>query len=167
MKLTNLRPSFFSKDKSKKNNKSRQYSISQLDNPLSFGSTDSTASSSDGSTSVHDQPISKQELEAILRCLDVTEDEVEVMLAESSAGYDIVKITKPADETELKDAFGVFDTDGDGRISAEELHEMLAMLGDEHCSLDDCRRMVRLVDRVGDGFVCFSDFVRMMDGAWR
>lgn len=89
------------------------------------------------------------------------------MLAESSTCYDAVKITEPADETELREAFRVFDTDGDGRISAEELHEMLVMLGDEHCMLDECRRMIRLVDRAGDGFVCFGDFVRMMDGGLR
>jgi calcium-binding protein CML len=167
MKLTNIRPSFFPKEKSKKKNKCTQQNT-RLDNPPSFGSIDSTASSSsDGSTSVHEQPISKQELKAILRRLDVTEDEVAAMLAESSASYDTVKISEPADETELKETFRVFDTDGDGRISAEELHEMLVMLGDKHCTLDDCQRMVRLVDRVGDGFVRFSDFVRMMDGAWR
>lgn len=167
MKLTNLRPSFFPKDKTKKKNKSRP-SISRLDNPLSFGSTDSTASSSsDGSLPVHDQSISRQELEAILRRLDITEDEVAAMLAENSTGYDTVKMMEPADEAELKDAFRVFDTDGDGRISAEELHEMLVMLGDENCTLNECRRMIRLVDRVGDGFVCFGDFVRMMDSGWR
>ncbi|KAJ4771862.1 Calcium-binding EF-hand family protein [Rhynchospora pubera] len=165
MKITtlHLQPPFFPKKKGKKKTKSSQ-SISRSD-PPSFGSTD-TASSSDQFMSLHDQTISTQELEAILRRLDIKEEEMAAILAENSTGYDIAKM-EPADETELHEAFGAFDTDGDGRISAEELHEMLVMLGDEHCTLDECRSMIQMVDRVGAGFVCFDDFVRMMNGGWR
>ncbi|XP_020113842.1 probable calcium-binding protein CML36 [Ananas comosus] len=44
----------------------------------------------------------------------------------------------------------------------EAVREMLVGLGDDRCSLDDCRRMIGGVDTDGDGFVCFDDFVRMM-----
>ncbi|KAK9154731.1 hypothetical protein Sjap_002211 [Stephania japonica] len=62
----------------------------------------------------------------------------------------------------LRDAFRVFDADGDGKISAEELWEVFAAIGDEGCTLEDCRRMISGVDSDGDGFVCFEDFQRMM-----
>ncbi|WOL06723.1 putative calcium-binding protein CML18 [Canna indica] len=65
---------------------------------------------------------------------------------------------------EMRDAFAVFDADGDGKISAEELLGVFVTLGDGECTLEDCRRMIGSVDTDGDGFVCFEDFVRMMDG---
>ncbi|KAG6507437.1 probable calcium-binding protein CML36 [Zingiber officinale] len=104
-----------------------------------------------------------QELEAALRSLgpidagggvDLTEAELAALLAEPS----------PEAEEELREAFAVFDSDGDGKISAEELRRVLETLGDEGCSLDDCRRMIHGIDTDGDGFVCFNDFARMMDG---
>ena len=58
--------------------------------------------------------------------------------------------------------FRQLDADGDGRISAEELLAVLASLGDDRCSVEDCRRMIGGVDVDGDGFVCFNEFARMM-----
>ncbi|KAG6520964.1 probable calcium-binding protein CML18 [Zingiber officinale] len=66
--------------------------------------------------------------------------------------------------SELRDAFAVFDADGDGKISAEELLGVLGSLGGGECTLEDCRSMIGGVDADGDGFVGFEDFVRMMDG---
>jgi calcium-binding protein CML len=39
---------------------------------------------------------------------------------------------------------------------------VLASLGDDRCSVEDCRRMIGGVDADGDGFVCFDEFTRMM-----
>lgn len=66
-------------------------------------------------------------------------------------------------EEELREAFEVFDTDQDGRISAEELLRVFTAIGDERCTLEECRRMIEGVDKNGDGFVCFEDFSRMME----
>ena len=63
---------------------------------------------------------------------------------------------------EMRDVFRVFDADGDGKISAEELMVVFVALGDEECGIEECRRMIKGVDSNGDGFVCFQDFVRMM-----
>nr|XP_010943035.1 calmodulin-like protein 1 [Elaeis guineensis] len=62
---------------------------------------------------------------------------------------------------EIKCAFWMFDQDKDGRISAEELQNMLEKLGENH-TLDDCRRMIKHVDKNGDGFVDMDDFLAMM-----
>ncbi|KAK9290899.1 hypothetical protein L1049_009078 [Liquidambar formosana] len=68
----------------------------------------------------------------------------------------------PACGSELRDAFDIFDTDHDGKITAEELLRVFTAIGDERCTLEDCRRMIDGVDKTGDGFVCFEDFTRMM-----
>lgn len=67
-------------------------------------------------------------------------------------------------EEELREAFGVFDADGDGQISAEELLGVFLTLGDDGCTMDDCRWMIGGVTSRNDGFVGFDDFVRMMAG---
>ncbi|PPR99204.1 hypothetical protein GOBAR_AA21466 [Gossypium barbadense] len=71
---------------------------------------------------------------------------------------------EPACEPELRETFDIFDTDHDGKITAEELMAFFKdKIGDERCTLEDCRRMIASVDKNEDGFVCFEDFSRMME----
>lgn len=62
---------------------------------------------------------------------------------------------------DIQSAFRTFDKNDDGKISAEEILEMLRRLG-ESCSLEDCRKMVRAVDTDGDGMVNMDEFMAMM-----
>lgn len=62
----------------------------------------------------------------------------------------------------LKEAFSVFDMDGNGSITAEELHKVLRGLGEE-CSVAECRKMISGVDVDGDGMISFDEFKVMMD----
>ncbi|XP_061354577.1 calmodulin-like protein 30 [Gastrolobium bilobum] len=62
---------------------------------------------------------------------------------------------------DIQSAFRTFDKNGDGKISAQEVLEMLMSLG-ERCTLEDCRRMVRAVDTDGDGMVDMDEFMAMM-----
>ncbi|XP_006408308.2 probable calcium-binding protein CML33 [Eutrema salsugineum] len=64
-------------------------------------------------------------------------------------------------EKELKDAFRLYDIDSDGKISANELYEVMTRLG-EKCSLEICVEMVRAVDVDGDGYISFEKFKSMM-----
>ncbi|KAG2622929.1 probable calcium-binding protein CML36 [Panicum virgatum] len=113
-------------------------------------------------------PLTREDLETALRRVVSSEEELAEMLAEAAgSGVLLEEIAAEAqaaaaDEGELRDTFAVFDADGDGRISAEELLAVLASLGDDRCSVEDCRRMIGGVDVDGDGFVCFNEFARMM-----
>ncbi|KAK8461089.1 hypothetical protein SEVIR_2G446400v4 [Setaria viridis] len=69
------------------------------------------------------------------------------------------------DEEEIREAFKVFDVDGDGFISAAELQEVLKKLGlPEASSMANVREMICNVDRDRDGRVDFSEFKCMMQG---
>ncbi|KAI3462755.1 hypothetical protein Pfo_019418 [Paulownia fortunei] len=63
--------------------------------------------------------------------------------------------------SEIQAAFRVFDGNGDGKISSEELMEVLRRMG-ERCSLEGCKKMIRQVDRDGDGLIDMDEFMNMM-----
>ncbi|KAF5738210.1 putative Calcium-binding EF-hand family protein [Tripterygium wilfordii] len=62
---------------------------------------------------------------------------------------------------EIQSAFQVFDLDGNGRIGAEELMEVLRKMG-EKSSLEACQKMIKGVDRDGDGLIDMDEFSNMM-----
>lgn len=123
-----------------------------------------------------DGKIAKEELGSLLSRLGAeppSEEELRLMLSEVDRDGDgcitleefhaIGSAFAPsADTSELRETFDFFDSDRDGKITAEELFSVFRTIGDARCTLDDCRRMIRGVDRNGDGIVCFEDFSRMM-----
>ncbi|KAL6976229.1 Calmodulin-like protein 3 [Sarracenia purpurea var. burkii] len=67
------------------------------------------------------------------------------------------------EEEDMKEAFDVFDRNGDGFITVEELRSVLAALGlKQGRTVEDCRRMITKVDVDGDGMVDFDEFKQMM-----
>lgn len=69
------------------------------------------------------------------------------------------------DEASMREAFDVFDRNGDGFITVDELGAVLASLGiKQGRTAEDCGRMIGQVDRDGDGRVDFLEFKQMMHG---
>lgn len=67
------------------------------------------------------------------------------------------------EESDLSEAFKVFDEDGDGYISAHELQVVLKKLGmPEAKEIDRVEQMIFSVDRNQDGRVDFFEFKDMM-----
>jgi len=64
-------------------------------------------------------------------------------------------------EEEMKEAFRVFDTDGDGVISKEELKQVMQQL-DPDMSDADIDDMMHEADTNKDGKIDFNEFKRMM-----
>ncbi|XP_039155530.1 calcium-binding protein CML24-like [Eucalyptus grandis] len=62
---------------------------------------------------------------------------------------------------ELKDAFDLYDLEGNGVILASEFPAVLKKLG-QKCNRRYCRKMISLVDRDGDSNVNFKEFKKMM-----
>jgi len=120
----------------------------------------------------NDGLVSRNELEALLTRLGAeppSSEEMAVILGEvdhisvETLASRLGTACEPAGDDELRDAFVFFDSDRDGKITADELLNVYKAFGDEKCTLEDCRRMIAVVDKNGDGFVCFEDFCRMME----
>ncbi|MQM11662.1 hypothetical protein Taro_044571 [Colocasia esculenta] len=65
---------------------------------------------------------------------------------------------------EVMEAFCMFDRNGDGFISAEELHRVLSSLGfSEWPTLDVCGQMISAYDENRDGRIDAHEFVKLME----
>jgi calmodulin len=69
-------------------------------------------------------------------------------------------------EQELLNAFKVFDKDGSGTISSDELRNVLKSLG-ENLTDDEVEDMIKLADRDGDGQIdCKHLTIHTVDSCW-
>ncbi|KAF3327006.1 calcium-binding protein CML45 [Carex littledalei] len=67
---------------------------------------------------------------------------------------------------ELKQAFAVFDMNGDGFITAVELMSVMGKLRlEEGMEIKDCERMIGAYDKDGDGKINFQDFRHLLENA--
>ncbi|KAG0520559.1 hypothetical protein BDA96_08G084800 [Sorghum bicolor] len=72
---------------------------------------------------------------------------------------------KHDEDEDMREAFNVFDQNGDGYITVDELRSVLASLGlKQGRTAEDCRKMISKVDADGDGRVDFTEFKQMMRG---
>ncbi|GMH01968.1 hypothetical protein Nepgr_003807 [Nepenthes gracilis] len=122
-----------------------------------------------------DGKISSSELGSIMSNLgqQVSDEELEIMIKEVDADGDgfidlneFVELnTRGVNDDEilhnLKEAFSIYDIDGDGSITAQELQMVMNSLGDI-CSIDECKKMIGGVDADGDGAISFEEFRIMM-----
>ncbi len=67
----------------------------------------------------------------------------------------------PTPEDELKEVFNVFDKDGNGFISFEELKLAMINLG-ERLTTEELKAMMSAADTDGDGQINFEEFTAMM-----
>ncbi|WAR20596.1 CALM-like protein [Mya arenaria] len=71
------------------------------------------------------------------------------------------KMKEGDSDEEIREAFKVFDKDGNGYISAAELRHVMTNLG-EKLTDEEVDEMIREADVDGDGQVNYDEFVKMM-----
>ncbi|XP_071164327.1 uncharacterized protein [Mytilus edulis] len=124
----------------------------------------------------HDGVISTHKLGVILRSLghNPTELEIQEMIDEvdhdrtgSVEFEDFLEVVMSKDldeedhELALKEAFKMFDRDGNGYIDADELRLCMMNLG-EKLTLDEVEEMIKEVDVDYDGRMNYEEFVKLM-----
>ena len=103
-----------------------------------------------GGGGVRAQPAAQQPLVA-----------TQVSLSRPPAAAAPVRMKDTDSEEELKEAFKVFDKDGNGFISASELRHVMTNLG-EKLTDEEVDEMIREADVDGDGQINYEEFVKMM-----
>ncbi|CAG5127785.1 unnamed protein product, partial [Candidula unifasciata] len=73
----------------------------------------------------------------------------------------VIAITDLSMGTRLKEAFNLFDKDGDGFITTSELGTVMRSLNQNPTS-DELQDMINEVDADGSGTIDFNEFLRMM-----
>ncbi|XP_066919220.1 calmodulin-like isoform X1 [Clytia hemisphaerica] len=119
--------------------------------------------------------INQNELLSVLRSLgqNPTEQEVQDIINEMDANKNgkiefqefLEKMAERNERNDmsedLRNAFRVFDANGDGRISVEELRHVMVNLGDPLTD-EEVDEMMREADKDNDGYVDYEEFVTMM-----
>lgn len=118
----------------------------------------------------HEKGEAAREAEGIVREMDCDGDGFvdldEFMIVMGSDGSEDPENGMICRESVMMAAFKVFDADGNGLICAKELKSVLGRLGCGKCSTKECRKMIKGVDRDGDGFVNFHEFKVMMTAGY-
>lgn len=65
---------------------------------------------------------------------------------------------------EFRDALKVFDFNGDGKVSAAELGDILTKQGRNKLSDEEVEEMIESVDKDDDGMVNFDEFIKLFTG---
>merc|ERR1712187_320117 len=73
----------------------------------------------------------------------------------------ITQLEQKSTDDEIRQAFSLFDQNGDGKISPKELKEVMLSLGEELTD-QDVKDMIMEADQTGDGHINFQEFKRMM-----
>ncbi|KAL1533559.1 putative calcium-binding protein CML44 [Salvia divinorum] len=78
--------------------------------------------------------------------------------------YEAMVAEHEHEHEDLRRAFEVFDLNGDGYISCEELRSVLSRLGllEEKRGAEDCKCMISVYDDNSDGVLDFLEFKNMM-----
>lgn len=122
-----------------------------------------------------DGTITVRELANVMRSLnqDPSEQELQDMIAEVDVDGNgridfeefVSLMNRRSKETDIEEevinAFRVFDKDGNGLISSNELRQVMTSLGDRLTD-EEADEMIREADVDGDGYINYEEFVRMM-----
>ncbi|KAK3317204.1 hypothetical protein B0T22DRAFT_164704 [Podospora appendiculata] len=102
---------------------------------------------------------SDSELQDLVNEADTNKDGV--ISFDEFLGLMSMAVKETDSEQELLNAFKVFDQDGSGTISTEELRNVLRSLG-ENLTDAELDEMIQMADKNGDGHIDYQEFAQIM-----
>ncbi|XP_010937895.1 putative calcium-binding protein CML19 [Elaeis guineensis] len=106
------------------------------------------------------EDLSLEEAEAVVRSADKDGDGL-LDLEEFVGLVGVEGEEEEEKERELREAFGMYEMEGEGCITPRSLKRMLSRLGASR-ELEDCQAMICRFDLNGDGVISFDEFKVMM-----
>ena len=117
--------------------------------------------------------ISAEELKAVMEMVGqpATDEQVEHMISNADCDEngkvefpEFVKMMKKLmHEQQIREAFQALDSDGSGKITVDELKEIMKAAGVD-ISEDQIDEMIKQADSDGDGSVNYEEFLKVMGG---
>ncbi|KAK6039343.1 EF hand [Cooperia oncophora] len=115
---------------------------------------------------------STSQIEAIISQTDI--DDLKIQRLSLCSGNGCIEIDEflqalrktlvnPREERELREVFAVFDKNGDGMISVDDLLMVMQSLG-KKLSENDAREMIKEGDVDRDGLISFHEFIMLIKG---
>jgi len=101
--------------------------------------------------------VAEREADTILQSVDTNQNGM-VDYTEFIAAN--IKITEDFNKERLRAAFNLFDLDGNGQITVDEVKKVFS--GSEEISDEACEEVIKEADEDGDGQVSFEEFKNMM-----
>ena len=80
-------------------------------------------------------------------------------MAEDEKAEDLIRNLTSVEKEEYRDAFKLFDKDGDGVITVDEIYQVFKDLGFNKYSKKDVKNMVKAVDIDGNGTIDLDEFI--------
>ena len=106
--------------------------------------------------------ITTKELGDIMKNLGQSPSEAELQdMINEFIGIMARKMRDSDSEEELIEAFKIFDRDGNGLISSDELLHVMVSLG-ENTNLEEIEELIKEADLDGDGFINYEEFVKLI-----
>ncbi|KAF8646771.1 hypothetical protein HU200_065566 [Digitaria exilis] len=106
------------------------------------------------------EEVSAEEAEALVASVDADGDGL--LDADEFARLALAEVGEEERHRGLRQAFGMYEMEGEGCITPTSLKRMLSKLG-AHQEIDDCRAMICRFDLDGDGVLSFDEFKIMMN----
>lgn len=119
----------------------------------------------DVATKMDHEVLSRKDVEIVMEKIRIAcNDNQEMMTSQELSA--LFEDMEPSLQ-EVKEAFDVFDANGDGFVDATELQRVLCSLGyKEGSKVEECEKMIRAFDVNRDGRIDFNEFVKLMENSF-